>query len=412
MPTEVEPVKKPTSLADTVAKASSIFTEMDKLEQVDPLDIGVPRAGELKPLDNEAPPVVDKEPGKENGEQPASPVQGAVTDGGAVAQDTAAPDPWADFDEIVYGDADTGEEFKVRAPKAYAQKVKDGYARRSVMDRNSRYLSQAKAFLEPLVTSGQWHQLQPFLERATKDPEFATFLGEAYQRRELGQPLSFADAVANATPQQQAQVNQAIASGTPSEEIDDPYIAMIVENMEKRVGKMLQPFQQQLQSVEQQRQQATRAAQTKAHEEAQAQRTINESLQEFDAIAPGAVTRDNWFNLFKYAQSAGYIGVNNDYSPNTVRLGVRLAFRELGGAVTPSPLAAVQQSQKRTPQVVEAEAQAEAARMVAASSNGGGNIAPAQPAPPKKIPTKTKDGKPRKALDVAADVIRQMERAS
>jgi len=101
----------------------------------------------------------------------------------------AAADPWAETEDVEYEDADTGEKFIVRAPKTYAEKVKGGYARRSVMDRNNRYLKQNRDWLEPLIERGGFESLRGIIERGVNDKPFGDAVTEIYRRATAGLPL-------------------------------------------------------------------------------------------------------------------------------------------------------------------------------------------------------------------------------
>jgi hypothetical protein len=405
----------PISLSDTIAKAQKISDEMEAVQTVDPLGASVPSAGESKPIDNEAPALSGS-----TGQQvpDAAPAEASPPPASGTPE-APPPDPFADFDELVYKDADTGEEFAVRAPKAYSGKVKDGYARRSVMDRNNRYLNQARGFLEPLITSGQWQQIQPFIERASTDAEFAQVLGEAYQRRQNGQSLSFADAVANASPAQQQEAQRAVAAGESADDQDDPYVKMIVSKMRDEFGTMLKPFQERFQQDNQRLEQTQQQQRVQAEKTAEATRTIGESINELRGMYPEVFTgneqadRANWKKCFDYATASGAIG--NDPRPNEVKLAVRLAYTQLGLGAIPS-VAANTLAAPRTAESVEQSARAEAARRVAATSGGGSNVQ--QAAEPslkdrmKKISSKKADGTMKKPSEIAADVIRAMDKAT
>lgn len=413
------------TLSETIEAAQKISDQMDAITQVDPLGITVPRAGEEAPIVDDA----AKLTGSSNATVPDV---GKDADSLPVGQETAAagspadatgdqaptPDPWADFDELVYNDADTGETFQVRAPKAYSSKVKDGYARRSVMDRNNRYLNKARPFIEPLILDGTIDKIQPFLERAATDAEFAQILGEAYDRRTSGRPIAFADAVANASPAQQQAAQQAIAAGESADDQEDPYIRQIMLGVERVIGQRLAPFEQRIQADTQAQQTMQQQREAQQRKQQEAVRTISESIQELrgmypsDFVGDDAADRAMWKRCFDYGTSAGFISA--DPQPNEVKMGVRLAYRELGLGGIPS-VAAQTVSNTRTPAQVEQAAQAEAARRVAATTGGGGNMAPATK--PDLATELRKSGGGREARakmkpsELAAATLRAMEKA-
>jgi hypothetical protein len=391
-----EEVKKKKTLSEVASAASALMEQMGEESNVDPFAIAAKRPGEETltevPQGQAEPTPIPKEP---------------------IEPQPVAFDPWADVEDVEYEDADTGEHFVVRAPKSYASKVKDGYARRSVMDRNSRYLAQAKPILEPLITSGQFSSIQPLLDRALHDPEFAETVGDLYQRRLRGEPL---------TQTQEKQLNQGLvavqqeaeASPELEEAYNDPYVRAIGSLVDKAIMAKLSPFQEELSRTRQYEEQRQRQEQQERLADQEARRVKTEILSEMKSLYPaefGGSDSDASVRigrLFNYAVQSGYI---QDYNPNTVKLGIRLAYRELGATASPSTAAAVM-----TAEQVERDARARAAQLVGGRTGGGSTL---QQAPPlsqaqvlSNIKSRRKDGTMKKPQEIAAEVSRALDRVS
>jgi hypothetical protein len=405
--------KKPVSLASVIEKGTKQLEEFEKEHKdIDPFSLTAPRPGDVAENQSEGE-LTGETPTPELGTKDSAdgpePVVATASTPEPVITDKA-PDIWADVDDIEYEDSDTGEKFVVRAPKSYADKVRNGYSRRSVMDRATRYLAQAKSSLEPIITDGRFAQIQPMLDRALQDPEFGQFVNDAYNRRVQGLPLTAQQQQA-VTQVQQQQAQQAMDSGLGSQDIEDPYVAEIVRQIEMRISNQMQPFQQELENnrrfAEQQQAQQRMAQQ----QQVEAARVIQELENEFRSVYPSEFqgssddVRAKIRHLFNYAGQAGYITQYDN--ANNVKLAVRLAHTQLASTSAPSPLAAAQSAAS-----IEAQARQEAAQRVAASSGGGrGVVERAQPSVEermRKIPRKKADGSPRNIKDLAADVSKLM----
>ena len=400
--TSTDPAKKKKSLAEVAAHAEQLFEQMDAANDgVDPLAVVAPRAGELR----ETPAPSSEQPPPD---APAAPV---ITTPAPAVQPV---DEWAEYDEIPYEDADTGETYVVRAPKKYSGKVKDGYARRSVMDRNARYLSAARPVLEPLVASGEFYRIQPLLEQALNDPEYAQAIGELYRRRLSGEPLTQTQERQLDKGLQQVEQHVAQPVEFPDEEaFNDPYVRAIGQYVDKAIQERLQPFQQELSKTREYETQRVQSEQQQRVAAAEARRVQGELLSEMRALYPGDFSGDEAHDnqrlsqLFQYAVNSRYI---TDYNPNTVKLGVRLAYRELAASTSsPSPAATALSAAQ-----VEADARARASQMVA-STTGGASVVAQAPALTEsqrlaQIKSRKKDGSMKKPLEIAAEVARAIER--
>ena len=420
---EVVAPKKPLSLSQVTADVEKMVSAAEQQAGgVDPLSIAVPRGGEhfdpnaedgltgnsgasADPLEQPGvAPIIDSQPEPASSEPPVT---------GAQIQPQV--DPWAEFDEIEYEDSDTGEKFPVRAQKSYAQKVKDGYARRSVMDRNARYLAGAKQTLEPLITSGEFYKIQPMLDMALHDPTLASAMGELYARHITGQPITFSDAVAQASPQQRQEAQQHVAAGTDLDSIQDPLVRQVVEGLDNRMAARLAPYQEELNRTRGLAEAQEQARRNEAFARNQAARTYNEALTELRTVYPtdfnGAETDHQKISaLWQYANSAGYIGQPGPqgYDPMQIRLGLRLAYRERMATSIPSPAV-----QALSAAQVEQNARAQAANQVAGRT-GGGNVTPIKPATTanermKAVTTRRKDGAMKSPKELVEQTLRAIE---
>ncbi|MGB8520853.1 MAG: hypothetical protein WCD38_11890, partial [Candidatus Tumulicola sp.] len=250
-----------------------------------------------------------EKPADQPGGQPAT---------AAAPMGQAAPvaDPWTEYDEIEYNDGDTGEKYKVRAPKSYAEKVRNGYTRRSMMDRHANALGKHKAWLEPLVVAGALDGIAPLIQDATRDPELAAALTQLYNRRRMGLPL--ADPV-----QQQQQLPPQQTQQTPSPQQEDLLARLKADPnvddytrgvLESYLGPMSQELAQARSYIaeqrtysqqQQQRQQATQQQQQMLNDAA------NRAEAELRALYPTEINQDTPHEMLarvgRYAQEGGYL---------------------------------------------------------------------------------------------------------
>jgi len=322
---------------------------------------------------------------KEQQAQTSAPQQAAVT-----------PD---DYEDVAYTDDDTGETFTVRAPKAVAARVKQGYVRRSMMHRNATFMGEARPVLEPLIQSGQLREILPLIQRAMQDPEYAQFVVEAYNRRVSGMPL---------TPQQQqaADVAQAAAAVTQQETPpnlgleDDPFMAQYLSPIERRLAEIdarTQAFetqqQQQREYEQQQRAQQQQSAQVvgMAH---------NELVRNYPQEWTGDVAKDDQLirRTIKYAHDSGLIQAYGATVPTLLLAYGQLRAERAAAVESPAALATVERDAARS-------VAADAARSV----TGGAPTTTATPprkAVPALPPTRDpKTGRPTDIKDFAAAAI-------
>ncbi len=341
-----------------------------------------PRVGadllETPPSAEEGAPAAPAQPAQPSGDTP-QPAQ-AAGEAAAEAAATAPPaaDPWADPETVEYIDEDSGERYAVRAPKSYAQQVKNGYLRRSEMDRNARYLSRARATLEPLITSGAIDRILPLLNFALTDPSYGQYVADGYLRAVNGQPLmqqAVAEAAAAGIPQQAQPSTQAAPA------MEDPWLQEQVEpylrGQQERIAQLEQTISQLSQTQQQslaQQQQYTQMQQAANQIAAQ---TYAELRSLYPAEFVGNMEHDSPLlqQIHAYATNAGYFNTYG-YSPAVYRL----AYMEMrqGRPQSASPAAAnLGQIQERARE----QAAAEAAR-----SLGGGTAAGVGVPPPPKDP--------------------------
>jgi hypothetical protein len=232
----------------------------------------------------------------------------------AGASPATATDPWTEYDEIEYADGDTGEKYKVRAPKTYAEKVRNGYARRSIMDRHTGALGKHKTWLEPLVVAGALDGIAPLIQDATRDPELAAALTQIYNRRRMGLPL--ADPVQQQqtpppqAPAQQQQHEDLLARLKVDPNIDD-YTRGVLENY---LGPMTQELAQARTYIAEQRI-ATQQQQQRQQTATQQQQFLNDAASraetELRQLYPDEINqqtpRETLVRIGQYAQEGGYL---------------------------------------------------------------------------------------------------------
>jgi hypothetical protein len=190
-------------------------------------DAAAPGAGAAQPAAtaDAQPPATATPAPTADAQPPARPAAAAAQPAGVAAQPAAGAaaaqpeDLWNEYDEIEYADDDTGEKYTVRAPKKYADKVKNGYARRSIMDRNSRYFRQYQPWLEPIIADGSFERIAPLIQTALRDRELADAITEVYTRRTQGRPLLDAAAPPAAVSAPAAAAAAAPAAGQETVDI-------------------------------------------------------------------------------------------------------------------------------------------------------------------------------------------------
>jgi hypothetical protein len=319
------------------------------------------------------------------GPPPTAAAPDAPATGGAAAVEAAADvtlRDWNDYSPVEYEDGDTGEKYQVFAPKAQAQAVKNGYARRSLMDRHATYLGRAKNVLEPLITDGRIMNLLPLIERAFQDPEYGDFVVDAFNRRISGQPL---------TPAQHAAADAGAAitaAATPEggeSEYVDPWLKATLEPLQRDLDETKAFVRTMAQREEQQVQ--ARAQQQRI--QADANRDLGNAHRELAALYPdafaGDFARDRALlgKVHKYGMDAGYFS-HYGFGPAAWRL----AYSEMriGRADVSSPAA----------DVINSAAAANAAATRSITAVPGGTPAANAPVPRRRgeaVPLRDKSGR-------------------
>ncbi|GAC1504277.1 MAG: hypothetical protein NVS1B14_10050 [Vulcanimicrobiaceae bacterium] len=266
-------------------------------------------------------PATDDEPPADTPDQPDQPdkpdEQPPVVD--------AAPDIWAETADVEYTDEDTGEKYMVRAPKSYADKVKGGYARRSIMDRKLGAYQRNREWLDPLAEDGRLDKLSPYLQQIFSDNDIQNAMVEVFARRQSGKPLKFSDdaiaqaaaAGAAAPPQPAApqQVNvEAELQRIQRENGYDEYTMEVVRNsfapMQAAITAQMRGMQEQYQPfIEAQRTQQAQAAEGQRRQQwmqQQAAQTRSELISRWPEVYEKG-GNDVWDRVEKYARDAGLL---------------------------------------------------------------------------------------------------------
>lgn len=270
-----------------------------------------------------SPAVADAQPPPPAPVADAQPTAPAVAPQSQPAQVAAPADPWAEYEEVTHPDADVGESYTVRALKKDAEKVKNGYARRSIMDRHSTFLGQHRSWLEPLATNGQLDAVAPIIQLALQDREYAEAMVQAANRRRLNLPMweqqqnghaTPAPQVAPAAAPQQQQAADMLAHIDADPELDEwtkarfkaslAPLAAALQQANERYSNFSTREQQWEQQQQQQREQAQQQEQARRAGDAAAQAM----MQQF----PGR-TQDEYQRAWTYGQQSGIFqryGVN------------------------------------------------------------------------------------------------------
>jgi hypothetical protein len=362
--------------------------QFEEVEQPAPPAQTPPQA----PVGEQPPPVVAK-PAAPVGEHapppPAAPVEGQ-----------APSDPWAEVEDVVYEDADTGKKYVVRAPKTYANDVKQGYQRRSYTDRKLSSLGKNKAWIEPLIENGQFDRLAPWMQQIFADPELQNGMADLLNRRQAGLPLRFMDAAASEAARAGQQQNAPPTPAAPAYRFDegarraellqqgfDEYTAQAVMTAEKNAMAAYEaqaaPMRQQLADMQQRWDNQNRQAQTQQQQQARIQWVGATARNQLMSLYPDELNDrtpvETWNRIQQYAEQAGFVQ-HLGVEPGTFVVAYQ-RMREMG-AQTNAPSAAVAQ-------VAAIDAQARAQAAAAAQQVGrqvaSGNGAPAGGPAPKQV---------------------------
>ncbi|GAC1428976.1 MAG: hypothetical protein NVSMB5_23580 [Candidatus Velthaea sp.] len=357
------------------------------------------------PEEEEAPPPADEPPAAPASDEPPA------DEPPAPAVD-AAPDLWAETADVEYTDEDTGEKYVVRAPKSYAEKVKGGYARRSMMDRKLGAYQRNREWLDPLAEDGRLDRLSPYLQQIFADNDIQNAMVEVFARRQSGKPLKFSDdAIAQAADAGRGTPAPAAAApATMEAELAriqrengyDEYTMEVVRNsfapMQAAITQQLATMQSQYQPfIEQQRAQQTQQAEGQRRQQwmqQQAAQTRTELISRWPEVYEKG-GNDVWDRVEKYARDAGLLD----------RYGMQpLTFVEAHQRMTRD------ESQNRAPSAAATVAQidATARRLASQAAQQTGNVVVNSGAPQSQPPVKKKVEIPRFIVDKRSGVKRPL----
>lgn len=327
--------------------------------------------------------------------QPAAPAPAASPAAAAPGtQPAAATDPWTEYEEVEYSDGDTGEKFTVRALKSEAQKVKDGYARRSVMDRNSAYLKRHRAAIEPLIESGQFDSLAPLIQDAVRDPQLANDIATVYNRRRMGLPVfDTAAAAAGAVqaaqqgaPPTQEQARDILADLKADPDVDDYTKGYLV----KYLTPLAQQLTQQLTGWQRQQDDTQQRYRQQQQQEQQRIEVANQATREIRALYPNefndATPNERYTAIVNYANNSG-IFQRYGYNPGAFILAYQAMSNPMGlqGIGQPGALAVQSAAVAAIASLEDAKRQGDAlaarasAQTASATTPSGAGVTAAEP---------------------------------
>ena len=332
-------------------------------------------------------PPVEPQGGAAPGAQPvAAPAPVSTAQTAIVTPGAGASDPWAEYEEIEYVDDDGGkqEKYVVRAPKSYADKVKNGYARRSVMDRNAGWLGQYRKLIEPMVTNKQFADVAPIIERGLGDQEFAQFISQAYMRRLNGLPLEVHQQAPAVAPVQQAQVQapssaDALLAGIDKVDVDDytkDAFKALITPLVQEIGALRTHNQTIETRTQEQQQRAAQAAQIRQRELALGTQMRNALMSTYPDEFNDRTPSDQFTAVLNYADKSGMFQ-QYGRSPATIVLAAQALKNPLGlhglraapaASVAAQTIADVQRQGERA----AAAAAGAVAQQVAPASGAGG----------------------------------------
>lgn len=326
----------------------------------------------------------------------------------APAVDPATPDIWAETEDVEYVDEDDGSTYIVRAPKSQAEKVKNGYLRRSFADRRLSSFGKNKAWVQPLIDNGSFDRLAPHLQRIFSDPDLQNGMAELLNRKSAGLPLRFADQVSQEIRQ---QTQQQAAAPAASAEIDenalreelrgqgyDDYTISASISAAKRAASYSEAryktLEDRLNGYEQQRTQEQTAAQQRQAADQQLRfvgQTATDALKSWYPNELNDQTpKETWARIEAYARNSGLI----DQMGFTVGAFTTayMRMRETGLGVANPAYTAAPSTAVSAVAAVEAQARqvaAAAANTVAAAhapTNGAATAAPSLRKAELKVP--------------------------
>lgn len=267
---------------------------------------------------------------------------------------SAEPDPWADAVEVEYKDGDTGETYVVRAKKPDADKVKNGYSRRSVMDRTTGFMGKHRAVLEPIIANNRFDDIAPVIDLGMRDQEFAQFVAQAHARRMAGLPLVVQQQQAmqaqNAPPQQAAQqdeeavfqrLQREYAESLSADGSVDEYTREILIKAQTGTSRLLARQEVQLNNFNRQQQQAAQQQDQQRRKYEYERQVGAASRALLMEVMPDVYNQntppEQWQRVMDYANSAGLVQ-RYGMSPSTFALAAQALRSPLGLAGIGQPV--------------------------------------------------------------------------
>lgn len=333
--------KLKTSLADATAKAMQVAPGPDELDVEDnldeqlseaPADAAVARtierqqAGEPEPAPADEPEAPTDEPEVPMSPPPTPAASTAKAPPKAAPAPVAAapePDPWGDAEEVTYED-DNGDKIVVRAKKSDAARVRNGYARTSIMSRATGWAARYRPIFEPLIQQGRMDVYAGMIQLAETNEDFARAASRLAERARLGLPLT--DAASQQTLAQAAQAGQNLTPQAPQQTDQED-----IFGVGQRVNQALSPLQQQLQAQEQELQAMRQQRQMQVWWEQAArygsEQAYNLMRMRFpDQFTGGPEDNTRLTNLWAKAREAGYdVEVGADQDPRKMPAAILLA---------------------------------------------------------------------------------------
>jgi hypothetical protein len=268
-------------------------------------------------------------------------------------------------------------------PKTDADKVRDGYVRRSMLNRNTNWLNRHRTWIEPLITNQGFDALAPLIERGLSNQPFAEAIQQLYVRSISGLPLD-GPTIAAAAAAVPASIAAAPADGglDPQTIIDEIQNNPNIDELTKAgmlalvvpVVKVAQAQNARIQTYETQQrtqQEAQQRTQQQTRQQQDAERQLGSEMRralqeyfptEFTQTTPG----EKYMQVLRFASSSGMFQ-RYGRTPGTVVLAYQNMNSPTGGQ--PTSAAAMTVAQVRAQ--AEAHAAAAAGQVAGALPSGG-----------------------------------------
>lgn len=331
-----------------------------------------------------APPAAGVEPPAVAPPAAPAPAGAAVVDS-ATGQPVVAPaEEWVD---VEIEDPEAGRSFKARVLKGEEAPAKGGWLRRSDYTKKTQFLSRYKPLLEPMIASGEFEYVAPYLQRVTTDPAFAQAVVELYQQALQGQPLRYGvpapaapaagGAAPSAAPAAGVDVKAELAKIAAENPDLDQYA---LEALGRAIPSLLGPVQERQKYYDQRFAQLDERA-TQEQRTVEQQRQVQQANRQFAYEAQAAFGNaypqeftgadtdyQKLGELYTYAQKAGYV---QQYGPMGGLFAAKRAIDAAKAEYTPSAAAAAVQQRSALDEIEARSQQRAVADRVAAGLGGG-----------------------------------------